>query len=264
MPIFIHFYQPPDFYDAATRTFVNACTAASHSLTVSESGYIDTMVRWLKANGGATSYWDRTYALYPFIGGDVNSHKFNLKNPSYGTITFSGSPTHDANGVTYDGASNYGNTGIKPNDMDLDNVGMTVYCQDSVTGSLGGMWSTNYFSLMPNYNGTIDYCEVNNAFGTGGTGFSTIGMCSMNRTSSTAFHTTLDGVLQNIITRDSSAKSSNNIWFGGSSNGAPALTFPSAYTQCLGWLHEGFTVSESLDIYTNCIQPYQTSLEREV
>jgi hypothetical protein len=64
----------------------------------------------MKADG----LWTKMRAVYPFVGGTASTHKFNLKNPvdSDGAfrMVFNGGILHNANGVTFDGSTGYGDT----------------------------------------------------------------------------------------------------------------------------------------------------------
>jgi len=61
---------------------------------------INNLVQQLKAGG----VWERLIALYPFVGGNAQSCKFNLINPQDTNaayrLTFAGTWTFDANGAT--------------------------------------------------------------------------------------------------------------------------------------------------------------------
>lgn len=71
---------------------------------------INTLFSDLKNAG----LYDKFYAIYPFIGGIENSHKFNLKDPrddnSALRLTFTAGWTHDSNGITPNGTSASANT----------------------------------------------------------------------------------------------------------------------------------------------------------
>lgn len=58
------------------------------------------------------SIWTKFYFLYPFVGGDATKHSYNLKNPAAYQITWGGTVTHDANGVTGNGTTGYGDPGF--------------------------------------------------------------------------------------------------------------------------------------------------------
>lgn len=64
----------------------------------------------LKAYG----IWSKCDAIYPFVGGTATTHKYNLRDPrdldAAFRIVFSGTVTHDANGITSNGTDGYGDT----------------------------------------------------------------------------------------------------------------------------------------------------------
>lgn len=61
----------------------------------------------------AANIWPKLHALYPFVGGTANAHRENLISSSY-QISWQGTPTHNANGVTGNGTDAYGNSGYIP------------------------------------------------------------------------------------------------------------------------------------------------------
>ncbi len=76
---------------------------------------INNLVQQLKAGG----VWERLIALYPFVGGNAQSCKFNLINPQDTNaayrLTFAGTWTFDANGATPNGAAGtYAETYVNP------------------------------------------------------------------------------------------------------------------------------------------------------
>lgn len=62
----------------------------------------------------AANLWNSLFAVYPFVGGSAASHKFNLKDPRDADaayrIVFTGTWTHNANGITGNGADTSGDT----------------------------------------------------------------------------------------------------------------------------------------------------------
>jgi len=54
----------------------------------------------VSANITGTSLWDKIQVLYPFVGGNATAHAVNLKDATLHSLTFSGSPIHNANGIT--------------------------------------------------------------------------------------------------------------------------------------------------------------------
>lgn len=76
-------------------------------------------VNYLVINLKSIGVWTKLFALYPFVGGTATTHKYNLKNPLDSNaafrLTFGGTVTHDANGVTFALANGYANSHLTPN-----------------------------------------------------------------------------------------------------------------------------------------------------
>jgi hypothetical protein len=75
----------------------------------------------------SASLWDKFLALHPFIGGTATAHAQDLKG-SY-PITWAGTPTHNASGVTGNGTDARGDTGIILSNIagTLNTVSLYVY-----------------------------------------------------------------------------------------------------------------------------------------
>lgn len=67
----------------------------------------------LYAGAMLNGWWDKCDLIYPFVGGTSGTHSHNLKSDLY-PIVWSGTVTHDMNGITGDGSTGYGNTGYRP------------------------------------------------------------------------------------------------------------------------------------------------------
>jgi hypothetical protein len=80
-----------------------------------QAAAINTLVLGLKSN----TLWDKMQVIYPFIGGNAFSHKWNLKNPSDNDaayrIQYSGVVNHSSNGVSSGGG--YIETYFNPSDI---------------------------------------------------------------------------------------------------------------------------------------------------
>ena len=77
---------------------------------------VNELIKDLKQYG----LWIFISALYPFVGGTSAAHSVNLKQPGiFGTITWVGGVTHDANGVTFNGTTGYGNCNFAANNINL-------------------------------------------------------------------------------------------------------------------------------------------------
>lgn len=100
--------------DVDAEAYINAVEATGVSFTGAEKGYINTWFVSAKANG----YYSKYHAVYLFLGGTAAAHKFNAVDPQDTDgafrMVFTGSPTHNANGVTWNGTTQYGDTKYTP------------------------------------------------------------------------------------------------------------------------------------------------------
>ena len=69
---------------------------------------IDTLVKTMKADG----IWSKMYALYPFVGGTASTNSYNLINPAAYTLSYTGTVTHNSDGITGNGTNGYADTGL--------------------------------------------------------------------------------------------------------------------------------------------------------
>lgn len=70
---------------------------------------LTALVTSARANG----WWDLSDVIYPFIGGTATAHAQNLKSSNH-TITWNGTVTHDANGITGNAVDGYGDMAYDP------------------------------------------------------------------------------------------------------------------------------------------------------
>jgi hypothetical protein len=92
--------------------------------TISDA--IDDLVVALKGY----SIWTKMSAIYPFVGGTSTTHSYNLKNTAAYQITWNGTVTHNANGITGNGSTGYGNTGLNANTaLTLNSTHLSLYCR---------------------------------------------------------------------------------------------------------------------------------------
>lgn len=117
-------------FDPNAGAFINATGIAGN-----QAQAINTLTEQLKSTG----LWDKLIAIYPFVGGSANTHRFNLKNiadtdAAY-RLTFGGTVTHNSNGVTGNGTSGFYNTYINPNtntSLGQNNISTFVYIRTNV------------------------------------------------------------------------------------------------------------------------------------
>jgi len=118
-------------YDTDAQAFFTAAGITDNT----QKSAVNQLVLDLKS----ASIWTKMIAIYPFVGGTSTTHSYNLKNPAQYQITWSGTVTHDANGITGNGSTGYGNTGLTPStSLTLNDTHISVYCR-TVGGSSDNM-----------------------------------------------------------------------------------------------------------------------------
>lgn len=180
-----------------TIAFAAAVQSAGGSLDASQQRIIDQrLVRPLLS----ANLWSSMVVLYPFIGGSAAAHSVNLINPGSDGITWTGSLTHNALGVTCDGVTGYG-TSILWNRLLRDNIHLMSYAGTTGSPTAGG----NFVYLANNNADVRCYIihagssnkmvyRVNDSTTTTATSTITNGFICNTRTVSTTKETTLKSV----------------------------------------------------------------------
>ena len=120
----VAFYQNTGYTDSDAQAFLTAASITDTTIT----NAINELVVGLKGN----SLWTKMIAIYPFVGGTATTHKFNLKDPrdldTAFRLTFSGTVTHNSNGITPNGTNGYANTYLIPStSMTNNNTHISYY-----------------------------------------------------------------------------------------------------------------------------------------
>jgi hypothetical protein len=95
-------------FDPSARAFAVAAKLTNTTQLVATNN----LVLALKQQG----LWSLITLLYPFVGGTAVAHSVNLKTPRSNTITWSGTITHNNQGIKSDGLTGWGETGMKFSD----------------------------------------------------------------------------------------------------------------------------------------------------
>jgi hypothetical protein len=127
--------------DADAQAFI---TAASITNTTQKNA-INTLVLDLKSFG----LWSKMKAIYPMVGGNLFSHKFNLKDPrdldnAY-RLVFQGIVTHSVNGIQGDGINGFANTFLTPSvALGVFDIHISTYIRNDVAnGNMVDIGSTS-------------------------------------------------------------------------------------------------------------------------
>ena len=183
------------FTDSAiTNTIAGYDSDASAFFTA--AGITDTTqknaVNQLVLDLKAASIWSKMDAIYPFVGGTSTTHRYNLKNTANFLITFSGTLTHSATGVTPDGSSGYGNTGLTPSTISgnytLDSAHMSYFsgtnaAQDSTLMGVSKTDNSLSMAMVPKWSDGNNYSPFNSSQASNAADYSTTaGLITMVRT----------------------------------------------------------------------------------
>lgn len=229
--------------------------------------------------------WDRTIAIYPFVGGTPAAHKFNLKDPrdldAANRITFGGTMTHNSNGITTDGSTSFGNTHI---DLNLQvpqySVSAGFYNRTAAAPGAGDyflcganqdlrfdIYSTNRLNINSNQTNystgsSTSTSVTGNATWTGLLGFSQNGPSSMSvyREKSRLTHDTTEvrGYWKNTGTI-----ANRKLWmFGNNNNGV--IQFPlESRSIALAFVAYGMDQT-TWNLISDAVTAFQTALGRNV
>lgn len=152
--------------DPDAQAFLTAAGIVDATITSA----INNLVIGLKG----ASLWAKMKAIYPFVGGTADSHKYNLIDPrdldAAFRITFSGGLVHDANGVTPNGINGYGDTHLNPNvHIPINSYSHSSYInnipiarQGVDIGVAGASWLT---TLIVKWADSNTYIDINNQDG---------------------------------------------------------------------------------------------------
>jgi len=255
--------------DSDALAFITAATITN----TTQQNAINTLVTDLKGYG----IWSKMKAIYPFVGGNATSHKFNLKDPrdldaAY-RLAFIGGWTH-GNGVIPNGTNAYANTFLTPSThMTIANFAHLSYysstnSQKSFEYVMGGGDATSALALIGRRNTNLQayfsnnigstYDVASNSTGTTGTGF------LVGTQLATTIKLFRNNTLQASNTTASTGLSTPTkpIFFGCSNNNGVAIGFTDK-TCLFSSIGEGLTDTESANLYA-AVQTYQTTLGRQV
>lgn len=147
-----------------------------------EKDAVNQLVLDLKGTGStpnSTDLWTDAAAFYPISPTSLSAAAYNLRDTTTLNMTWANSPTHASTGVTFDGLTQYGDTGFNPSTASLANsyditLGLQIVnASSSALGLLAASVSTTSRTQMLLYSGNL-YQDLHNTAGrlitsTGGT-----------------------------------------------------------------------------------------------
>ena len=255
-------------YDADAQAYFTAAGITD----ATQKAAVNTFILGLKTN----SLWSSFYALYPFVGGTSGAHAVNAKSPGTYDITWVNSPTHNANGVTGNGTTNYGYTTGLSGTQVAYTCGVSVYNRTTKSSSTGvqkrliGNATVAGLKLFHvGYTDNIGIEQNNGVLGAAATlagdGNSTqrTGLLSVNRTGATTFKGYDDGV-EYLTNSTSDTNAPHTVPFGilaANANGSYANHAPE--NLALAAVHTAHDATQAANFGT-LVTAFQTALSRNV
>lgn len=253
----------PPVFDPTAAAFFAAQTAAGQTLTSAQMSAINTLCVSGKANG----WFSAMLALYPFLGNSATCDSFNLINPATFQITWNGTVVHNSGGVTPDGTTGYGDTGLVPStSLDPSNTSQGLYA--TVVNDGGGFDNgsvsdalPSFFWVTANHSGEPDIATGNTSSRIV-SGTSSPGFVSCTNTAATTTELYFNGLPQASGAAGTPILPPYSIFIGGfNRNGS--LANANSNTYALYAVGGTLTAPQVVLMYSD-IQAFQTSLSRQV
>ena len=265
--------------DADAQSFV----AAAGIIDSTQITAVNTLVTSLKTAG----IWTKMKAIYPFVGGNATSHKFNLKDPRDADaafrLTFSGGMTHTSTGVLFGGVNGFADTFFRPSnnyDNTTWNAHMSFYSRSNVeaptthwlSGGFGAdsdYASAAYFVLIVNRKGTrtVDGRTIGNQWASYTSALDdSRGLFMINKQSEALLKLTKNTTLlaQNTTSSWTVNKPGDKLYLGAvnGSQSYSGLNYDNK-EYAFATIGSGLSDAEATAFY-NAVQAYQTALGRQV
>lgn len=248
---------PPPFDPVAAFIAASGITDATQIAAVTT----------LHANAVANGWWDKCDIIYPFVGGNATAHSINLKDASQYQITWAGVVTHNANGITGDGASGYGDTGYNPATGSLwsqNNAHLSIYRRTWGTINVRnycGSLLTHGVTMLRFFADTSVSAQINSNAGTGyaTTAVRTTMISRVDAATATLF---INGGKVDHAFASTGVGAATIYVLANNSGGPPGTGWCNANLAALT-AGSGFTLAEFL-LYEADWQTFQTALGRQV
>lgn len=266
-----HFMRAPSI-DPVSAAYLAAVEAQGGTVTPA----IRTAIRGLVNNITNTypTLLAKLFAIYPYTGGVAGSHSLNLLDPRDNDaayrISWTGGVTHDANGITGNGSTGFGDTHFNASTTGFTNVsgGLSCYNRNN-TGSGYDMGSSDSAvskctDLVSRYSGGTTMFGFHSSAGGAASASNTDsrGLHLMQRSGGNIQIYRNGTSLANSAVSAASGLANRSIYILCENRGGVAIEFTN-HNHALGAIHGTLTVQENADWYTT-VQAFQTALSRNV
>jgi hypothetical protein len=246
-------------FDSDAQAFITAAAISNST----QQNAINTLVLALKS----ASIWTKMKALYPFVGGTESSHKWNLKDPrdldAAFRLTFPNGATHTANGVDWNGTSQYARTYLTPStSLSATSGHLSYYSRTDEAAAAKqeiGCVSTPDNGIIIRFTGNLTYFIFGVFYPTVASSTS-LGFYQVSRNT-----TNTEGYRNGVRTLNavhSGSVGNVEIYIGARNNNNTTDRYTTK--QCaFASIGDNLSESESSSFY-NAVQAFQTSLSRQV
>jgi lysophospholipase L1-like esterase len=215
--------------------------------------------------------WNRFAAIYLFVGGTSDTHKFNLKDPrdldAAFRLTYSGTPQHDTNGVTWVSGSYADTKYFQPyyNQIFIgSNYSLHYYSRTATPSSDGIDMGSSSAWLTINLGGS-GFNRINSNAGPVSVSYIETGLFCSSRYSQDSQNYSLykNGVLVYTSAGSNLEMATTPLYIGGANHGDGTRDYPSSRNCGYCAIGYGLTAAEEAAHYT-VVQAFQTALGRAV
>lgn len=222
-----------------------------------------------------TGLINKMVAIYPFVGGSSETHKWNLKDPrdadSAFRLTFFGGATHSSTGYSSSQSNGYANTYLTPASvLPATNNHLSVYNRSTVVGSLvrGNIATSNASNVFNQLFSGASFFSGNGTTNQGGVSFTTTGTVQGywigSKTSNSQRFGFRNGVLNSAVTTTTDNTLNYTLpFFINARNSAGTANLFSGHEISFATIGYGLTQEECATLYT-IVQTFQTTLGRQV
>lgn len=246
-------------YTARTTAFASATGITDTTIL----GALNTFDLGLISNSLDT----KMKALYPFVGGNASTHKYNFMNPvdsnSAFRLVFSGGGTHSSNGYQPNGTNATADTFYNPSStgLNVNSNHLSIYSRTQTSSACVdiGQTNNNWLSAIQ-YIGSNYIYNPNNSYTIGGAEFTSVNLSINTRRSSTDFAFFKNNVkLGTNSALNSSSFTSANVHI----SSAGGLSLFSPREVAFASIGDGLNDTQCALFYS-LVQNMQTSLSRQV
>lgn len=257
--------------DPDAQAFLTATGITDPTITSA----IDGLVVDLKNAG----LWTKSNAIYPFVGGTADTHKYNLIDPQNTDAAFRlgflGGMTHNSNGITGNGTSNFATTYLQANGELAGGSGrsqndfhMLYYAR--TTSARGGV-DIGAYATAQNTALAINSRNASNLFNTAGmtanvydgvSNTATTGFYGVTRDGTSTTYRRFQNTTKTTVTRNSSTPPTRDIFIMAINNDGTAASFQN---RNIALVSLGYGLSDTeIDDWVTINQTFQTALGRFV